>query len=71
MNRPLLRPLFEPKPLVVFLALLLAALLGTVNYATGHEVSVSAFYLIPICWACWAAGRRAGLLVATIATVVW
>lgn len=57
--------------MTVFLALVLTALLGAADYATGREVSISAFYLVPICWACWAAGRRAGLFIATAATATW
>jgi signal transduction histidine kinase len=49
--------------------LVLAALVGVVDYATGYDFAVTAFYLIPICWACWAAGRAAGLFLATACTV--
>ena len=55
----------------IFIALVLAALVGTVDYATGRDLAVSAFYLIPICWACWTAGRRPGLWLAGLCTLVW
>lgn len=58
-----------PKPWTIFLALVLAALMGAFDYATGYDLHVTAFYLIPICWVCWAAGRNAGLWLAATATV--
>ncbi len=60
-----------PKPVVIPLALVIVAVLGFVDYATGREVAISAFYLIPICWTGWVAGRKAGLFMALAATVVW
>lgn len=56
---------------VISLALALAVLIGILNYVTGRDVAMSAFYLMPICLASWAAGRRAGTLVATVCTVLW
>jgi signal transduction histidine kinase len=50
-----------PRPRATFLAVLLATLIGMVDYATGDELHVTAFYLLPVCWASWAAGRQAGL----------
>lgn len=58
-------------PWVIPLALALAVLIGILNYVTGRDVAMSAFYLVPICWASWVAGRRAGLLLATVCTVLW
>jgi len=56
---------------VILLALALAALIGFLDDRTGRDLAMSAFYLIPICWASWAAGRRAGLLLAITCTVLW
>ena len=53
------------------IALALAALVGALDYATGRELAVSPFYLIPICWACWTAGRGAGFLLTGICSVIW
>jgi hypothetical protein len=71
MSKPMQRVLSLPKPVVITLALVLTALLGVVNYVAKREISISAFYLMPICWACWAVGRRAGFLMAVVSTVVW
>jgi PAS domain S-box-containing protein len=54
-----------PKPWAIFLALVLASLIGVLDYITGYDFHVTAFYLIPVCWACRAAGRAAGLFMAT------
>ena len=56
---------------VVLLALVLGGIIGFLDYITGRDVAMSTLYLIPICWASWTAGRRAGLLLAIICTVLW
>lgn len=71
MRRLIQRPLSLPKQSVMALALVLVALIGVVDYRMGSEVHVTAFYLIPISWACWTAGRKPGLLIAAVATTVW
>ncbi len=55
-----------PRPWTVVLALMVAALVGGMDYATGSDFEETAIYLIPIGWASWAAGRKAGLLLATV-----
>lgn len=60
-----------PKGVVVGLALLLVVFVGGVDWLTGRDFAMSAFYLIPICWAGWVAGRRAGVLLAAASTVAW
>lgn len=71
MRRLIQRPLSLPKRIVTVLALVLVVVIGVVDYRAGWEVHVTAFYLIPIAWACWTVGRKAGLYVAGVATVVW
>jgi len=70
-DRVPVRRMLLPGPWVILLALALAALIGLLDYRAGRDVAMSAFYLIPICWASWAAGRRAGLLLAIVCTVFW
>jgi len=65
------RPMSLPKPVVTVLALALAALLGAFHFVTGRDFTVSAFYLLPICWACWTAGRKVGLLLAATSAASW
>ena len=63
--------LSPPKWVIVAMALLLAGLIGAVDYATQHKFSLAAFYLIAICWAGWTAGFRVGLLLAAFSAVTW
>jgi signal transduction histidine kinase len=53
------------------MASLLLGLIGEVDYVTGHDFGLSAFYLLPIGWVCWVAGRRMGVLFAAASAVVW
>ena len=60
-----------PRPWTTFLAFVLATLVGWLSYTAGYDLHVTAFYLIPICWACWAAGRKAGLFLAAASAVIF
>jgi signal transduction histidine kinase len=44
---------------------------GYLDYATGLEISASAFYLLPIGLATWLVGRRYGLLLAVFSLLAW
>lgn len=65
------RALAPPKWAIVIMVLLLTGLIGVADFATGRDLSLSVVYLIPICWLSWAAGRRAGLLLAAVSAVLW
>jgi K+-sensing histidine kinase KdpD len=52
-------------------AVALAIALGVVDYLTGRELVISAFYLLPTLLAAWVAGRWSGLVVGTLCTCVW
>jgi signal transduction histidine kinase len=45
--------------------------IGIIDYATGRDFHLSAFYLIPICWAGWKVGWRSGVLMAFLSILVW
>ena len=60
-----------PKPWATFLAFVLAALVGWLDYVTGYDLHVTAFYLLPVCGASWAAGRKAGLFLAATCTIIF
>src|SRR5207302_121471 len=47
--------------------MLLAVLVGILDYATGPFISLTLFYLVPVAGAAWFAGQRAGFLVAVTA----
>lgn len=50
---------------------MLLILLGVIDYATGAEVSIAFFYLVPISLAAWSLGKKPGMVAALIATLVW
>lgn len=56
---------------VLISALTLVFLIGFLDAITGRDFALSAFYLIPICWAGWKAGRVAGSLMAVTSTIAW
>lgn len=71
MKKPIRFLPFFSKAMTVAAALALMVFIGVLDYITGRNLALSAFYLAPICWAGWAAGRRAGILLALASTVVW
>jgi len=50
---------------------LLVLAVGYADYWTGEELSVSVFYLVPICLCTWRVGRRCGLVTALASAVAW
>jgi len=56
---------------VIVLAVLLVLLVGIVDYWSGYYLSFSIFYLIPVMFATWYAGRSAGVLIALLSGIVW
>jgi signal transduction histidine kinase len=71
MNRFLNQLWSPPKPVVVVLAWVLTFLIGSLDYLTGRDFAVSPYYLVPLCWAGWVAGRRAGIWLAFASTITW
>jgi len=60
--------LFRSKVAATAAAVVLTVALGYVDYFTGRDWAISAFYLVPISLAAWVAGRWPGLIVATLCT---
>jgi hypothetical protein len=52
-------------------AVALTIVLGAVDYLTGREWAISAFYLLPTGLAAWVAGRWSGLVVGALCTAAW
>lgn len=61
----------QSKILATVATVALVAILGALDYVTGREWAISAFYLLPTCVAAWMAGRRAGLALGALCTSVW
>ena len=55
----------------IALSLLLTVSIGVFDYVTGTQISLSAFYLIPVSIAAWFVGLEFGLFVAGACVVVW
>jgi signal transduction histidine kinase len=60
-----------PKVLATLTAVVLTIGLGIVDYVTGREWAISAFYLLPTCLAGWVVGRPVGLAVGALCAGVW
>ena len=52
-------------------SVLLVIVLGLVDYYSGHEISFSIFYLIPISLTVYSAGFKYGVAVALISAITW
>jgi hypothetical protein len=50
-----------PKSVSVIVGTLLIVLISVLDYATGYELTFSAFYLVPIFVLAWLSGRWGGL----------
>ncbi|HEY3861364.1 MAG TPA: ATP-binding protein [Verrucomicrobiae bacterium] len=51
--------------------LIVAIFIGQLDYVIGPQVALMAFYLIPICFAAWYAGRWPGILIAMVCSAIW
>ena len=59
-----------PHLLVLLLCLALVAGVGALDYVTA-DIVLSIFYAVPVSLAAWTLGRREGLLLALLATMLW
>ena len=53
------------------LALVLVALVATLDHATGYELRFAILYLVPIALATWAGGLHAGVLIVALSSLFW
>lgn len=49
----------------------LALLVGITGYLLGREIGIAVFYLIPISFTTWFAGRLPGVFVASVSVAIW
>ncbi|MGA2174475.1 MAG: ATP-binding protein [Verrucomicrobiota bacterium] len=56
---------------LVLIGLVLVVYIGELDYVSGPMVALMVFYLIPICFVAWFAGRRPGLFIALVAAAIW
>jgi signal transduction histidine kinase len=60
-----------PKQLALLATMGLTIFIGSLDFWTGRNFALSAFYLLPVCWGTWAAGRSAGIVLAAVNAGVW
>ena len=53
------------------ITLLTILLLGILDYLTGAELSFSLFYVVPISYIAWYAGKRSAILFSVISAIAW
>jgi signal transduction histidine kinase len=56
---------------LIAIAFLILASVGSVDYLTGNEISFSIFYLLGVALACWFVGKGFGALVSVLSVAVW
>ena len=59
------------RPLIIIIGLILVFLIGIADYATGEELSISIFYLLPILFVTWYVNSKAGFFISVVSTMVW
>ena len=52
--------IMQSKPYTVFFSLLAVLIIGVFDYLTGSDISLAIFYLLPISFVAWFAGRNEG-----------
>jgi signal transduction histidine kinase len=57
--------------LLIVIGLLTVILVGLIDFVTGAEISLSIFYLFPIAFTTWFAGRMPGLFTAVLSAGIW
>ena len=61
----------QSKFFAMLAAIVLSISLGGVDYITGREWAISAFYLLPTCLAAWFVSRWAGYAIGALCTAAW
>jgi diguanylate cyclase (GGDEF)-like protein len=59
------------KPVVLVAGLVLIAVIGLADFASGNEIAFSVFYVLPVALITWCVGREFGLLASIASAVVW
>jgi signal transduction histidine kinase len=59
------------KRFILVSAFVSVALLGVIDFLTGHELSFSVFYLLPVSAVAWFVGMQAGIVTSVLAAASW
>lgn len=60
-----------PKKALFASAIVLVGLIGSFDVATGYEISLSLFYLLPVIFAAWFVGRAQAIVISFLSAAVW
>jgi diguanylate cyclase (GGDEF)-like protein len=55
---------------VSLVGLIVIVFLGVIDYLTGYEIELAIFYLIPIAFVTWLAGKRSGALISIVSMII-
>src|SRR5713226_6768292 len=59
------------KPSLLVIGFILVLAIGGIDVASGYELNVSIFYLVPIALVTWYINRRTGLWFSALCALVW
>jgi signal transduction histidine kinase len=59
----------KSKPFLITINIVLLLCIGLVDYATGYEIGISLFYLIPISFAGWFGGRSPSIIISSLSVL--
>jgi len=59
----------KSKPFLITINIALLLCIGLVDYATGYEIGISLFYLIPISFAGWFGGRSPSIIISSLSVL--
>ena len=60
-----------PRPSLAIACLVLAGIIGYVDYVTGYQHSMLLFYFLPICLAAWSANFAFGIMIVIVCVITW
>ncbi len=55
----------------MFVSAAAIVLVGVADYATGNQIRIATFYLVPILWVTWTLGRRGGVALSMLSAASW
>jgi len=61
----------KSKTFITVLGILAVLFVGEIDYLTGTEISLTAFYILPVLMTAWYAGRRSGITISIFGTLTW
>jgi len=64
-------PVTYPRWQLMTLTLAIVMIVGGADYATGHEILFSTFYLVPVALAAWTVGRTFAIVVSLLSVGAW